>query len=153
MRRVGLSHRRESRQRIADFPSPKRKEIIALAKEIPALWSRTTNIKDKKRIVRLLISDITVTKDRQTKTLSLNVRWQAGPLQQIQISLAPNAADKIRYPQAIVDKVRELTLQYGDDRKTAAVLNKQGLIGATGKPFTRNMITWIRHKHKIQRPS
>lgn len=140
------------KKREADFPSPKRKEIIALAKEIPTLWSRTTNVKDKKRIVRLLISDITVTKDRQTKTLFLHVRWQAGPLQQIQVCLPPNAADKTRYPAAIVDKVRELTLQHGDDRKTVALLNKQGLIGATGKPFTLKMITWIRHKHKIERP-
>jgi len=135
-----------------DFPSHKRKEIIALAKQIPTLWSKTTNTKDKKRIVRLLISDITVTKDRQTKTLFLNVRWQAGPLQQIQVTLPPNAIDKVRYPTAIVEKVRALTMQYGDDKRTIAVLKEQGLIGAKGKPFSTSMIKWIRHKHKINIP-
>jgi len=140
------------KKRETEFPSHKRKEIIALAKSIPSLWSKTTNTKDKKRIVRLLISDITVTKDRQTKTLFLNVRWQAGPLQQIKVTLPPNAADKTRYPQEMVEKVRTLTLQYGDDKKTISILNQQGIMGATGKPFTRDMIQWIRFRHNIKMP-
>ena len=139
-------------KREEEYPSHKRKEIVALAKEIPTLWAKTTNTKDKKRIARLLISDITVTKDRQTKTLFLNVRWQAGPIQQIEVTLPPNAADRTRYPQAMVEKVRSLTLQYGDDKKTISILNEQGIMGATGKPFTRDMIQWIRFRHNIKMP-
>jgi len=139
-------------KREEEYPSHKRKEIVTLAKEIPTLWAKTTNIKDKKRIVRLLISDITVTKDRQTKTLFLKVRWQAGPLQQIEVTLPPNAADKIRYPQAMVEKVKTLTLQYGDDKKTVSLLNQQGIMGATGRPFTTDMIQWIRFRHNIKMP-
>jgi DNA invertase Pin-like site-specific DNA recombinase len=145
-------YQQHQNQREAEYPSHKRKEIVSLAKEIPALWARTTNIKDKKRIVRLLISDITVTKDRETKTLFLNIRWQAGPLQQIQVTLPPNAADKIRYPQSMVEKVRDLTMQYGDDKKTIAILNHQGIMGAKGKPLTSDMIRWIRFKHNIKMP-
>lgn len=145
-------YQQHQNQREAEYPSHKRKEVVALAKEIPTLWARTTNIKDKKRIVRLLISDITVTKDRKTKTLFLNIRWQAGPLQQIQVTLPPNAADKIRYSQTMVEKVRNLTMQYGDDKKTIAILNQQGIMGAKGKPLTRDMIQWIRFKHNIKMP-
>jgi DNA invertase Pin-like site-specific DNA recombinase len=140
------------KKRETEFPSHKRSEIIALAKSIPTLWSRTTNNKDKKRIVRLLISDITVTKDRNKKILFLNIRWQAGPIEQMQVSLPPNMQDKTRYPQEMVDKVSSLTMQYGDDKKTAALLNQKGLVGATGKPFTRDMIQWIRFKYKINMP-
>lgn len=141
------------KKRESEFPSSKRSEIIALAKSIPNLWSKTTNNKDKKRIVRLLISDITVTKGHDKKVLLLNIRWQAGPLEQIKVNLPPNAADKTRYPQEMVDKVKALTMQYGDDIKTLAVLNQQGILGATGKPFTRDMIQWIRFKHKINIPN
>jgi len=52
------------------------------------------------------------------------------PLQQIQVTLPPNAADKVRYPAAMVEKVRALTMQYADDKKTIALLNEQGLLGA-----------------------
>jgi len=40
----------------AEFLPHKRTQIANLAKEIPTLWANTTNIKDKKRIVRLLIN-------------------------------------------------------------------------------------------------
>lgn len=140
------------KKRETQFPSPKRKEIITLAKSIPSLWSKTTNTKDKKRIVRLLISDITVTKDQDKKILFLNIRWQAGPLEQIQVTLPLNAADKTRYPIELVDKVRTLTVKFGDDKKTISLLNQQGLLGATGKPFTKDMIRWIRYKHNIKMP-
>jgi hypothetical protein len=137
----------------AEFPPHMKSQVSRLAKEIPTLWNKTTNLKDKKRIVRLLISDITVSKSNQKKTLSLNIRWQAGPLEQILVKMPPNAADKVRYPHAIVEKVRSLTLEYGDDKKTVAILNEEGIFSATGKPFTRDMIQWIRFKHKIKIPN
>jgi DNA invertase Pin-like site-specific DNA recombinase len=140
-------------KRDAESPPHKKTHIAKLAKEIPTLWNKTTNLKDKKRIVRLLISDITVTKTSHKKTISLNIRWQAGPLEQIHVKMPPNAADKVRYTQATVEKVRSLTLEYGDDKKTVAILNEQGILSATGKPFTRDMIQWIRFKHKIKIPN
>jgi hypothetical protein len=91
-----------------------------------------------------------VSKSNQKKTLSLNIRWQAGPLEQILVKMPPNAADKVRYPQETVEKVRSLTLEYGDDKKTVAILNEQEILSATGKAFTRDMIQWIRFKHKIK---
>ncbi len=135
-----------------EFPPHKRAQIASLAKEIPTLWNKTTNLKDKKRIVRLLLSDITVAKTNQNKTIALNICWQAGPVEQIMVKMPPNAADKTRYPQATVEKVRSLTLQYGDDKKTVAILNEQGILSATGKSFTRDMIQWIRFKHKMKMP-
>jgi DNA invertase Pin-like site-specific DNA recombinase len=135
-----------------EFPPHKRAQIAGLAKEIPTLWNKTTNLKDKKRIVRLLISDITVAKTNQNKTIALNIRWQAGPIEQIIVKMPPNAADKTRYTKPTVEKVRSLTLQYGDDKKTVAILNEQGILSATGKSFTRDMIQWIRFKHKMKMP-
>jgi len=140
-------------KRDAESPPHKKAQIAKLAKEIPTLWKKTTNLKDKKRIVRLLISDITVTKTSQKKTITLNIRWQAGPLEQILVEMPPNAADKIRYSKEIVEKVRSLTMQYGDDKKTIAILNEQSVLSATGRQFTRDMIQWIRFKHKIKIPT
>ncbi len=137
----------------AEFSAHKKIQIADLAEHIPTLWNKTTNMKDKKRIVRLLIGDITVNKDSQTKTVSLNIRWLTGHTEQIKVTLPPNACDKIRYPQSMVDMVRRLTLQYGDDMKTLDILNRQGITSATGKPFTRDMIQWIRFKHKIKMPT
>ena len=135
-----------------EFPASRKNEITDLASRIPELWAKTTNVKDKKRIIRLLISDITVTRDTGNKTLMLNLRWQTGQLQQLSVSLPPNAADKVRYPKEMISKVRELTLLHGDDRKTVEILNSLGTLSATGKPFTKDMIEWIRFKHNIDKP-
>ena len=137
----------------AGLSAHKKIQIADLAEHIPTLWNKTTNMKDKKRIVRLLIGDITVNKDSQTKTVSLNIRWLTGHTEQIKVTLPPNACDKTRYPQSMVDMVRRLTLQYGDDMKTLDILDRQGITSATGKPFTREMIRWIRFKHKIKMPT
>jgi DNA invertase Pin-like site-specific DNA recombinase len=128
-----------------------KKEIEKLATHIPNLWSKTNNNKDKKRIIRLLISDITAVKGDHSKTLLLNIRWQAGATQQLQVALPLNYPDRLRYPEEIVNKVKELTILYANDLKTVEILNAQGIISATGKPFTRDMIEWIRFKHKIPR--
>jgi DNA invertase Pin-like site-specific DNA recombinase len=135
-----------------EFTAAKKNEITALASRIPDLWNKTTNIKDKKRIIRLLISDITVTRDVNKKNLMLNLRWQTGQTQQLCVGLPLNAPDKTRYLIKIVDLVRELTLSHGDDNKTVETLNRQGILSATGKPFTKDMIEWIRYKHRIEKP-
>jgi DNA invertase Pin-like site-specific DNA recombinase len=136
----------------AEFPANKTMQISDLAKQIPSLWNKTTNIKDKKRIVRLLINDITVSKGNHTKELLLNIRWLTDHTEQIPVDLPLNIADKVRYPQIIIDKVRALTLEYADDKRTMDILNRQGIPSATGKPFTRDMIQWIRFKYKIKMP-
>jgi len=45
-----------------------------------------------------------------------------------------------------------LAREYDDD-DIAALLNRDGLRSSTGKPFTNNMINWIRFKHRIPGPS
>ena len=82
----------------------------------------------------------------------LNLRWQTGQVQQFSVGLPPSAPDKTRYPKEMVDQVRELTLLHGDDNKTIEALNSQGILSATGKTFTKDMIEWIRFKHKIDKP-
>ena len=128
-----------------------RSEIMALAKDLPRLWrSPTTQPKDKKRILRLLIKDVTIERKMEIKEAILHVRWQGGACEDIVIKLPPNAADRVRYPMAMVEKVRTLAATQ-PDVEIAATLTSEGLQSATGKMFTVDMIEWIRFKHGIPR--
>ena len=50
--------------------------LLSLAKDLPSLWgSPTTQDKDRKRILRLLVKDITVEK-LEVKKFVLHLRWQ-----------------------------------------------------------------------------
>ena len=77
----------EIRTQSADFQSKEaivvtleqRARVAALAQDFPRLWNTpTTQAKDKKRILRLLIKDITVERFGERKTAVLHVRWQGG---------------------------------------------------------------------------
>ena len=127
-------------------------QVLALAKDFPRLWhAPSTKAKDKKRMLRLLIEDITVDRARGSKQAVLHVRWQGGACTDVAITLPPNIADRLRYPTAIVERIRSLAKTLRDDQ-IAVQFNDEGLKSATGKIFTASMINWIRHRHRIPAP-
>jgi len=127
-------------------------QIMALAKDFPRLWSSpTTTSKDRKRILRLLVQDIIVSKGPEPKIVNLHIRWQGGENETIQVRLPENRADAMRYPTEFIDHVRTLALCHPDD-KIAELVTAEGRQSSTGKPFTIDMIRWIRWKHRIPAP-
>ncbi len=124
-------------------------KVMALAQDFPRLWhAPTTAAKDRKRMLRLLIKDITVDKRPGTKQVLLHVRWQGGACTDVPVTLPPNIADRLRYPAGVVDQVRTLARDCTDGQ-IAAQLNQAGTLSATGKPFNVSMIRWIRYCHQI----
>jgi DNA invertase Pin-like site-specific DNA recombinase len=142
------------RQTMHSVTAEQKQQILQLGRDFPRLWKApTTSARDRKRILRLLIRDITVVKDpQQPKLLHLQICWQGGATETIEVRQRPNYPEAIRYPDSFVAKIRTLAEQY-DDKEIATRLNGERLTSATGKPFTASMINWIRHKHRIFRPS
>jgi len=129
-----------------------KRQILALAQNFPRLWSApTTTARDRKRILRLLVRDITVTRGPEPKIVRLHVRWQGGATEVLPLRLPPNRAEAIRYPEAFVARIRELSIDHPDG-EIVALLRAEGHRSATGKPFTVGAIRWIRYKHRISAP-
>jgi len=129
-----------------------KRQILALAQNFPRLWSApTTTARDRKRILRLLVRDITVTRGPEPKIVRLHVRWQGGATEVLLLRLPPNRAEAIRYPEAFVARIRELSIDHPDG-EIVALLRAEGHRSATGKPFTVGAIRWIRYKHRISAP-
>ncbi len=126
-----------------------RTQILALARDLPRLWrARTTQAKDRKRMLRLLIRDITVEKLPAQRQAILHIRWQGGACTDTTVQLPAPIAERIRYPAETVEQVRGLT-QRLSDHQIVARLNEQGLCSPHGKPFTLAMIKWIRYRYAI----
>ena len=142
----------EFQRQEARVATPEQKaKVLALARDLPRLWhAPTTQAKDRKRMLRLLIKDITVEKPPDPKQLLVHIRWQGGACSDICVQLPPNIADRVRYPAAVVDSVRELA-QSLPDGEIADRLNREGQVSALGKPFTGSMIQWIRYRYQIPR--
>ena len=134
----------------ARIPTPEQKaQILALARNLPRLWhAPTTPARDRKRMLRLLIRDITVEKLPATRQLVLHIIWQGGACSDITVNLPKPAPEAMRYPAAIVEQVRELS-QRLSDRQIVARLNQEGVRSASGKSFTLAMVKWIRCRYGI----
>jgi DNA invertase Pin-like site-specific DNA recombinase len=125
--------------------------VLSMIKDLPRLWNAsTTQAKDRKRILRLLVKDITVEKLADPKQIVLHLRWQGGACEDLQVHLPPSINDRIRYPKEMVDRIRDLarTLSAG---QIAHTLNEEGLRTPTGKLFTAPKIRWVRYRYAIPR--
>jgi DNA invertase Pin-like site-specific DNA recombinase len=145
------------RQTLRTITAEQKQQILQLASNFPRLWTApSTAARDRKRMLRLLIRDITVTKgqranDQGPRLLRLNIRWQGGAIETVELQLSPNRAEDLRYPDAFVAHIRALAATHDDD-EIVALLNRDGLTSSTGKHFTVSMIRWIRYKHRIPSP-
>jgi hypothetical protein len=128
--------------------SRQREDVLKLAQDLPRLWkSKATSTKDKKRILQLLIRDITVEKPERGKAI-LHLRWQGGWNEDLDVDLPRPAAVRWRHSDTLVQRVRELAQTYSDE-EIAAQFNAEGLKSNKGNAFTRSSVSWIRHKHAI----
>jgi DNA invertase Pin-like site-specific DNA recombinase len=129
-----------------------KQQIMQLAEDFPRLWTApTTTHRDRKRILRLLVRDVTVSNGPEPKIIRLHIRWQGGATETLEVLLPPNRADAVRYPEAFVSRVRELAVKHHDD-EIVQLLGAEGHQSSTGKPFTRSMIQWVRFRHRIPAP-
>jgi len=127
-------------------------QLLKLAHNFPKLWkAHSTSAKDRKRILRLIIKDITVEKPAEPKQIVLHIRWQGGAIEDIPVEIPAPYSDQIRYGDHIIARVRELS-QSHTDAQIANLFNEEGLKGAKSNRFTISMIKWIRYKHVILGP-
>jgi DNA invertase Pin-like site-specific DNA recombinase len=156
-----LLHCEELKQQAAEFQrqharvaTPEQKaKVLALAKDLPQLWhAPTTQAKDRKRMLRLLIKDITVEKSSVPKQLLVHIRWQGNACTDLTLQLRPNIADRMRYPAEVVDRVRDMA-HHLQDAEIANQLRQEGHTSITGKSYTASIIQWIRFRYRIPPPT
>ena len=152
-----LVHLKDLKKEAAEFQNqeahvatPEQKaQVLALARDLPRLWhAPTTQSKDRKRMLRLLIKDITVEKPASQKQLLVHVRWQGGACSDVSVQLPLNIADRVRYPSTVVDKVRERA-RHLPDSEIADQLNREGQASAKGLRYTVKIVQWIRCRYRI----
>ena len=124
-------------------------EILALTEELPRIWdSHTTTAKDRKRILRTLIEDVTIFAEARKADIRIGVQWRNKCCEEIQITkpLPPGPARK--HTPETVALVRELALIMNDSQ-IVSHLNATNIRTTEGKTFTISSIQWIRYLHKI----
>jgi len=124
-------------------------DILSLAHDLPRLWQApSTNAKDRKRILRLLIKDITVEKLSDEKKVILHICWQGGATEDLVIELPKPSHQRWKHPPALIEQVRQLAKNMADQR-IVEKFNREGMKTNKGNSFSVYSIRWIRFKHGI----
>jgi len=90
------------RKTLRAVTASQKQQILQLASDFPRLWSApTTAARDKKRMLRVLIKDIAVAKGLEPKQLKLQIRWQGGLTETIELCLPKSRAEAVRYPSPL----------------------------------------------------
>lgn len=136
----------------AAAPLPPRAELQALCADLPGLWAApTTSAKDRKRLLRTLIADVTLITEPGAKQLGLGIRWHSGAGEQLTIKRPPPAQDARRTPPAAVEFARRRGPEL-NNHELAAELGAAGHLTGTGRPFDAAAVQWLRWRYHIPAP-
>ncbi len=120
--------------------------IRALAADFPALWSDpATPQRERKRMARLLIDDVTITK---TSRIHLDVRFRGGQATSLDIPIPPPSW-QLRQTRPEVLATLDQLLEDHTDAQAAAALNAAGHRSGEGKPFTGRIVLELRRSHHL----
>lgn len=143
-------------QELAALPEPpkplspsEREALQQLAEDLPALWRHPeTDLRLKKRIVRLLIEEIMATVDAEQNRVELILRWAGGVHTRLRVRKNRTGQHRFATDRTVVDLVRELA-QIVPDRAIAGILNRLGVRTGKGNPWTETRVRSLRSTHRI----
>ena len=122
--------------------------IRQLVTDLPGIWNDpATPARERKRIARLLLTDVTVT--RTSDTITAHIRLPAGQHHTLTLPIPPTAAQLRKTPAGAVTAIDEL-LDHHTHAQIAGILNNRGLTSGEGRPFHRLIIRNIRDEHGLR---
>ena len=120
-----------------------RAQVLALAQDLPAVWqAATTTHADRKRLLRFLIKDVTLT--GYETTVHIGIRWQTEASTELTVPRATR-----RTADFLVARIRELTAGQHTDGEIATILNEAGYTTSRCLPFTACRLKEIRSLYSI----
>jgi DNA invertase Pin-like site-specific DNA recombinase len=137
---------RRSKQQAAMLSAETRQRILGLAEQLPQIWNDPrVDFRDRKRIVRLLIDDVTLSK---AQTITAHVRLPGGATRTLVLERPLPIAQIRKFKPELVVTVDQLLDQHCD-REIADILNRDGWRTWEGKPFNLKKVAFIRQAYKL----
>lgn len=125
-----------------------RENVQRLAADLPALWhAATTTPVDRKRLLRLVVTEVTVTTQPEQRSAAFRILWCGGAITEHGVNCPPAGVHQ-RTEASIVDRLTALASTQ-PDHQVAERLNAEGLRTRTGKKWTYVRVHSIRKQHAI----
>jgi hypothetical protein len=130
----------------AAFTDEHKARIRALAADFPALWTNpNTPQRERKRMARLLIEDVTIHK---TDQIHLHVRFKGGQTTSLTLP-TPLAGGQARQTDTGTLAELDRLLDNHTDAQAAQILNAAGHRSGTGQPFTPSIVLHLRRSNGL----
>jgi hypothetical protein len=135
------------REHAGQLTGAQQARISQLVTDLPAIWNDpATPQRERKRIARLLLTDVTAT--RTTDTITAHARLAGGQHRTLTIPAPLPIGDQRRTPAEVTAAIDELLDQHTTG-EIADILNQRGLLSGTGEPFHRLIIDHIIRAYRI----
>lgn len=124
-----------------------RDELLGLIKDFSKVWyNPKTPIRDKKRIVRLMIQDVTLMKD---KAITMKILWRGGAHTILDIPKPLPAPLERMTPEGAVNRIKQLSTNY-TAKQIADILNREGYATGTHQTFSSRNLQHIMWSYGIK---
>ncbi|HEY5127837.1 MAG TPA: recombinase family protein [Bradyrhizobium sp.] len=143
---AAADYERRSRDQATTLDADARRRILDLAEQLPRIWQDPrVDSRDRKRILRLLIDDVTLIK---SQTITVHVRLSGGATRTLVLDRPLPIAQIRKFKPELVAEVDRL-LDHHCDREIADILNERGSRTWEGKSFNLKKIAFIRAAYKL----
>jgi DNA invertase Pin-like site-specific DNA recombinase len=144
-----LAEREHRRPR--GLSSEERRLIDRLGNDLEQVWNApTTTARDRKELLRTLLTEVIIKVDRPAARCELTLRWSGGALTDLAIPLPHSTYRPLRTDEKTVALLRRLAVHY-PDAMIASILNRQGRRTARGERFTAISVAGVRAYRHIAR--
>ncbi len=130
-------------------PLPPRDDLVALAADLPRLWAApTTSPKDRKRLLRTLVADITlVSEQRPGSRVRVGIRWHTGAVEELVV-----LRTRLRKTPAAAIELAQRFSEHSNE-ELVTLLAAAGLSTGTGGPFSVAAVRRMRDTYQVPPPS
>lgn len=122
--------------------------INQLATDLPTIWNDPhTPARERKRIARLLLTDVTVHRERDT--ITAHIRFPGGADTTLTLPAPKPVGEQRKTPAEVVAAIDDL-LDHHTSGEIADILNQRALTTGTGQPFHRLLVDNIIHTYRLR---
>jgi DNA invertase Pin-like site-specific DNA recombinase len=150
LRALNQAQEEYERLRAGDFnvlDETQRARVSNLVSDFPRLWKDPkTPDREKKRMVRLLLEDVTLLKREQ---ILAHIRFKGGAIQTLSLPLPLPAPLLRKTDESVIAEIDRLLDSY-TDAEIATILNERGVSSGTGQSFSRLIVRNIRLTYNLR---
>jgi DNA invertase Pin-like site-specific DNA recombinase/predicted DNA-binding transcriptional regulator AlpA len=129
---------------------PSRKDLEALSADLEKLWYQpSTSSRDRKRLLRTLIADVTLLPETDLSKAHIGIRWHSGATDELVVARAEYGRYRRTNPAAVslAHSLADLS-----NHDLAEELNAAGYVTGAGRTFDNDSVAWLRYSHHIPQP-